>query len=108
MAQKIPPQTPSPSDCEGWPPESAEGPSGIFQDETVAEGVPTLLDLIPRHGQPLGMLLTGIAAVALLLAGYRGFGADTPAWVPTPLPSFGLEGPGNLASWFSTLVLTAA
>ena len=108
MAQKIPPQTPSPSDCEGWPPESAEGPSGIFQDETVAEGVPTLLDLIPRHGQPLGMLLTGIAAVALLLAGYRGFGADTPAWVSTPLSGFGLEGPGNLASWFSTLVLTAA
>lgn len=107
MAQKIPPQTPTPGDRQGWPTEPAEGPSGMFQDEA-AEDLPTLLDLIPRRGQPLGMLLTGIAAIALLLAGYRGFGADTPAWVSTPLSAFGLEGPGNVASWFSTLVLTAA
>jgi len=107
MAEKNPPYPPVPDDRAGWPVnQDRVSPGG--DDLSYEEGLPTLLELVPRKGQPLGMLLTGIAAVALLMAGYRGFGASRPAWVPIPLSAFALEGPGNLASWFSSLVLTAA
>jgi hypothetical protein len=107
MAEKNPPYPPVPDDRAGWPVnQDRVSPGG--DDLSYEEGLPTLLELVPRKGQPLGMLLTGIAAVALLMAGYRGFGASHPAWVPIPLSAFALEGPGNLASWFSSLVLTAA
>lgn len=107
MAEKNPPYPPVPDDHGGWPVNREQVAAG-GDDPSYEDGLPTLLDLVPRRGQPLGMLLTGIAAVALLMAGYRGFGASRPAWVPIPLSAFGLEGPGNLASWFSSLVLTAA
>lgn len=107
MAEKNPPYPPVSDDHGSWPASREQATVGgdILPYD---EGLPTIFELIPRRGQPLGMLLTGMAAVALLLAGYRGFGASPPAWVPTPLSAFGLEGPGNLASWFSSLVLTTA
>ncbi|MGB9688023.1 hypothetical protein [Thermogutta sp.] len=48
----------------------------------------------------------GAGLTGLLVAAYRGLGCSQPLWISQPLPAFGLEGPGNLASWVSTLVLT--
>lgn len=108
MAERNSSHSPVPDD-RGFSPAPQEQVSASADDYFPGEdALPTLVDLIPQRGQPLGMLLTGIAAVGLLLAGYRGFGANPPAWVPSPLAAFHLEGPGNLASWFSSLVLTAA
>jgi len=106
MAQNNRPHAPVPNDQEGWRTAQEQPTIGIY-DLPQEESLPTLIDLIPRRGQPLGMLLTGTAAIALLVAAYRGFGANPPAWIPSPLTTFALEGPGNLASWFSSLVLTA-
>lgn len=69
---------------------------------------PGLLELFPRRSPPWGIVLTAAAVTGLLLAGYRGLGASRPLWVSRPISAFGLEGPGNLASCVSTLVLTSA
>ena len=106
MAQKNRSHAPVSDDQEGWQAAQEQPSVGIY-DLSQEESLPSLIDLIPRRGQPLGMLLTGTAAIALLVAGYRGFGANTPAWISSPLAAFALEGPGNLASWYSSLVLTA-
>ncbi|MGQ9762785.1 MAG: hypothetical protein ACUVQH_12835 [Thermogutta sp.] len=108
MAEKNLPHSLVPDNHGFWPAPREQVSAGVDDCLPGEDALPTLVDFIPRRGQPLGMLLTGIAAVGLLLAGYRGFGANPPAWVSSPLAAFNLEGPGNLASWFSSLVLTAA
>ncbi len=70
--------------------------------------LPWALDLFPSRGQPIGMLVTGVAAISVLIGLFLGLGTTNPSWTDRPLSAFGLDGPGNVASWFATLVLTAA
>lgn len=74
----------------------------------ILDQLPLALDLLPSRGHPMGMLLTGAAAISILVGLFLGLGRPTPSWTAEPLPAFTLDGPGNVASWFSTLVLTAA
>jgi len=67
---------------------------------------PTLADLFPKKNPSWGVMATGAGLTGLLVAAYRGLGSPQPLWIAQPLPAFGLEGPGNLASCVSTLVLT--
>lgn len=74
----------------------------------ILDQLPLALDLLPSRGHPLGMLLTGAAAISILVGLFLGLGSRNPSWTAEPLSAFTLDGPGNVASWFSTLVLTAA
>lgn len=74
----------------------------------ILDQLPLALDLLPSRGHPLGMFLTGGAAISILVGLFLGLGAEHPSWRAESLHAFTLEGPGNVASWFSTLVLTAA
>lgn len=103
MSPEAPPNHISGNGKNPQPSGSGDSPA-LLADEVV----PTLLDLIPHRRLPLGLLLTGTAVIALLLASYRGFGAERPAWVGSPIPAFAMDGPGNLASFFSSLTLTVA
>lgn len=106
IAGRLPPDSPEPAQPwrGGGPSPSEETrssePAGILG--------PALLDFFPRRSPPWGVIVTAAAVTGLLLAAYRGLGAPQPLWVGRPIPAFGLEGPGNLASCVSTLVLTAA
>jgi len=74
----------------------------------ILDQLPLALDLLPSRGHPLGMFLTGAAAISFLVGLFLGLGAEHPSWRAETLRAFALDGPGNVASWFSTLVLTAA
>lgn len=74
----------------------------------ILDQLPLALDLLPSRGHPLGMLLTGAAAISIVVGLFLGLGSRHPSWTAEPLPAFTLDGPGNVGSWFSTLVLTAA
>lgn len=74
----------------------------------ILDQLPLALDLLPSRGHPFGMFLTGAAAISILVGLFLGLGAEHPSWTSQSLHAFTLDGPGNVASWFSTLVLTAS
>jgi len=83
---------------------SANYGDGRFLDE-----LPRLIDLIPLRAWSVGALLvTGVLAVAGLLA-LHAWAPRMAAWAPSGrMAAFDLEDPRGLARWFSTLVLACA
>ena len=93
------------ADPDQWP----EGVPSQNSPQATSQGelwFPTFADLFPKRNPSWGVVATAAGITGLVVAAYRGLGSPQPLWISQPLPAFGLEGPGNLASCVSTLVLT--
>lgn len=85
---------------------ASKGPVRAYGEAVLATRQPKVTDFIPLRPYHQSVLaLAGLTTVAAIIAAYTQFADASTGVLSAPLAAFGLRGAGNLAAWFSSLLL---